>query len=100
MDSLITAGARALAPCCLLWRALLPKLSPGDTSQVTLLSRAFGAKHVDESHRASLRVEIGTLRKLALIASAALMPRRSPAGTLLGTPPRPESPGLGRRRRT
>jgi hypothetical protein len=37
---------------------------PGDASRATLLSRAFGAKHVDESHRARLRVEIGRLRKL------------------------------------
>jgi hypothetical protein len=35
---------------------------PGDESRATLLARAFGAKHVDESHRARLRVEIGRLR--------------------------------------
>ncbi|WDZ79602.1 helix-turn-helix domain-containing protein (plasmid) [Ensifer adhaerens] len=35
---------------------------PGDVSRRTLLARAFGAKHVDESHRARLRVEIGRLR--------------------------------------
>jgi DNA-binding transcriptional ArsR family regulator len=29
-----------------------------------LLTRAFGAKHADESHRARLRVEIGRLRRL------------------------------------
>jgi hypothetical protein len=33
---------------------------PGDV----LLTRAFGAKHADESHRARLRVEIGRLRRL------------------------------------
>ncbi len=35
---------------------------PGDVSRDTLLTRAFRAKHVDESHRARLRVEIGRLR--------------------------------------
>jgi tetratricopeptide (TPR) repeat protein len=37
---------------------------PGDVSRDVLLARAFGAKHVDESHRARLRVEIGRLRGL------------------------------------
>jgi hypothetical protein len=37
---------------------------PGDASRDVLLARAFGAKHVDESHRARLRVEIGRLRRL------------------------------------
>jgi hypothetical protein len=36
---------------------------PGDVSRAALLSRAFRAKHADESHRARLRVEIGRLRK-------------------------------------
>jgi hypothetical protein len=35
---------------------------PGDVPRDVLLSRAFGAKFVDESHRARLRVEIGRLR--------------------------------------
>jgi hypothetical protein len=35
---------------------------PGDVSRAALLVRAFRAKHVDESHRARLRVEIGRLR--------------------------------------
>jgi hypothetical protein len=38
--------------------------SPGDASRATLLSRAFGAKHLDESHRVRLRVEVSRLRKL------------------------------------
>jgi hypothetical protein len=42
----------------------LAEASPGDASRATLLSRAFGAKHVDESHRARLRVEVSRLRKL------------------------------------
>jgi hypothetical protein len=36
---------------------------PGDVAREVLLARAFGARFVDESHRARLRVEIGRLRK-------------------------------------
>jgi hypothetical protein len=36
---------------------------PGDVPRDVLLARAFGARFVDESHRARLRVEIGRLRK-------------------------------------
>ena len=35
---------------------------PADADRATLLVRAFGARHADESHRARLRVEIGRLR--------------------------------------
>lgn len=35
---------------------------PGDVTRDTLVARAFGAKHADESHRARLRVEMGRLR--------------------------------------
>ena len=37
---------------------------PGDVSRDVLLARAFGARLVDESHRARLRVEIGRLRSM------------------------------------
>jgi hypothetical protein len=37
---------------------------PRDLSRDVLVSRAFGAKLADESHRARLRVEIGRLRRL------------------------------------
>jgi hypothetical protein len=37
---------------------------PGDVSRDSLLTRAFGATFVDESHRARLRVEIGRLRRM------------------------------------
>jgi hypothetical protein len=37
---------------------------PGDVARDVLLARAFGAKLVDESHRARLRVEIGRLRRI------------------------------------
>jgi hypothetical protein len=36
---------------------------PNDATRSTLLAQAFGAKYVDESHRARLRVEVGRLRK-------------------------------------
>ncbi|MDQ2079354.1 helix-turn-helix domain-containing protein [Xanthobacteraceae bacterium Astr-EGSB] len=36
---------------------------PGDVPRAVLLARAFRAKHVDESHRARLRVEVGRLRR-------------------------------------
>jgi hypothetical protein len=35
---------------------------PADVPRNTLIARAFGAKRVDESHRARLRVEVGRLR--------------------------------------
>ncbi len=37
---------------------------PGDVPRDLLLAKAFGARLVDESHRARLRVEIGRLRRL------------------------------------
>ncbi|WP_240230081.1 helix-turn-helix domain-containing protein [Devosia lacusdianchii] len=37
---------------------------PADVTRDLLLARAFGARHVDESHRARLRVEIGRLRAM------------------------------------
>jgi len=37
---------------------------PGDVPRDVLLARAFGAKFVDESHRARLRVEVGRLRAM------------------------------------
>src|SRR5262249_4614615 len=36
---------------------------PGDMPRDVLLARAFGARLVDESHRARLRVEVGRLRR-------------------------------------
>jgi DNA-binding transcriptional ArsR family regulator len=37
---------------------------PADVARDVLLARVFGARFVDESHRARLRVEIGRLRRL------------------------------------
>lgn len=50
---------------------------PADASRALLLARAFGARQVDESHRARLRVEIGRLR-------AALKPLAGVAATKQG----------------
>lgn len=41
---------------------LLAQAWPADVSREALISGAFKARHVDESHRARLRVEIGRLR--------------------------------------
>ena len=57
---------------------------PGDVPRDMLLARAFGARFVDESHRARLRVEIGRLRKLLLpiarVSATTLGFRLSPLG--------------------
>jgi hypothetical protein len=43
---------------------------PDDVPRDVLLVRAFGARFVDESHRARLRVEIGRLRRMLLPLTA------------------------------
>jgi len=40
----------------------LAEAAPDDLPRGVLLARAFGARHIDESHRARLRVEVGRLR--------------------------------------
>lgn len=67
---------------------------PHDVSRETLLVRAFGARHADESHRARLRVEIGrlraTLRPLANIVATksgfALKPSHKREAIVLAPP--------------
>jgi len=67
---------------------------PADAARTTLLARAFGARHADESHRARLRVEIGRLRaKLRPVARVsatargfALSPRRAREVVVLARP--------------
>ena len=67
---------------------------PGDVPRSTLLARAFRAKHVDESHRARLRVEVGRLRvELRTLADVsatkqgfALAPRRAREVIVLAPP--------------
>jgi hypothetical protein len=67
---------------------------PGDVPRDLLLARAFGARLVDESHRARLRVEIGRLRrKLQKVADInatkrgfALIPKRGRDVVVLARP--------------
>src|SRR5471030_284234 len=42
----------------------LGEAAPGGLAREVLIARAFGARHVNDSHRARLRVEIGRLRAL------------------------------------
>jgi hypothetical protein len=58
---------------------------PGDVPRGVLITRAFAAKHINESHRARLRVEIGRLRRklrpladvTATMRGFQLVPRRT-----------------------
>ena len=67
---------------------------PGDVPRDVLLARAFGARFVDESHRARLRVEIGRLRRMlrtlagitATKRGFALSPRRTGEVVVLARP--------------
>jgi hypothetical protein len=67
---------------------------PGDAPRGALLARAFGARFIDESHRARLRVEIGRLRaELRAVAEVpatkrgfALEPRRASDVVVLAPP--------------
>jgi DNA-binding winged helix-turn-helix (wHTH) protein len=49
---------------------------PSDVPRDVLLARAFGARFVDESHRARLRVEIGRLRRMLRPLTAITATRR------------------------
>jgi hypothetical protein len=67
---------------------------PEDVPRDTLVARAFGGKHADESHRARLRVEVGrlrtVLRTLADVSATkrgfALAPRRAREVVVLARP--------------
>ncbi len=67
---------------------------PGDVPRDLLLARAFGARFVDESHRARLRVEIGRLRRMlrnvadirATHQGFALVPQRAREVVVLARP--------------
>jgi len=67
---------------------------PADAQRDVLVARAFGAKHVDQSHRARLRVEIGRLRSVlrtlagvtATKRGFTLTPRRARAVVVLARP--------------
>jgi hypothetical protein len=67
---------------------------PGDVRRDVLIARVFRAKHVDESHRARLRVEVGRLRKLLRAVAEVsatkrgfeLVPRSAGEVVVLGRP--------------
>ncbi|MBR0972807.1 MULTISPECIES: helix-turn-helix domain-containing protein [Bradyrhizobium] len=73
---------------------ILAQAWPADVSREALITGAFQARHVDESHRARLRVEIGRLRtKLKPLADVsatrqgfALTPRRTRDVLVLARP--------------
>lgn len=56
-------AALASRPVLFALARALAEAWPGEVPRDQLLARAFGARFVDESHRARLRVEIGRLRK-------------------------------------
>jgi hypothetical protein len=59
-----TVIALASRPVLFALARALGEAWPADVSRDTLVGRAFGAKHADESHRARLRVEMGRLRTM------------------------------------
>jgi hypothetical protein len=76
----------------------LAEVWPGDVTRDALLARAFGARFVDESHRARLRVEVGRLRRMlrtlagvtATKRGFALEPRRAAEVVVLSWPVDPD----------
>jgi len=60
-NTLVSLASR---PVLFLLARTLGEAWPADVARDVLLTRAFGARHADESHRARLRVEIGRLRRL------------------------------------
>jgi hypothetical protein len=89
-----TAVSLARRPVLFALARALGEAWPGDVPRDTLVARAFGAKHADESHRARLRVEAGrlrtVLRKLADVSATkrgfALAPRRACEVVVLARP--------------
>jgi DNA-binding transcriptional ArsR family regulator len=89
-----TAVSFASRPVLFALARALGEAWPGDVPRATLVARAFRAKHVDESHRARLRVEIGrlrsALRSLAGVSATkrgfALAPRRAREIVVLAPP--------------
>jgi hypothetical protein len=60
-DTLVSLARR---PVLFALARALGEAWPGDAPRDVLLARAFGARFVDESHRARLRVEIARLRRV------------------------------------
>ena len=89
-----TVVSLATRPVLFALARALAEAWPGDVSRDTLVARAFGAKHADESHRARLRVEIGrlraVLRRLADVSATkqgfAIKPRHAREVVVLARP--------------
>jgi hypothetical protein len=71
-----TVVSLATRPVLFALARTLSEVWPEDAPRDTLVARAFGARHADESHRARLRVEIGRLRTaLRALAHVKATPR-------------------------
>ena len=89
-----TVVSLARRPVLFALASALGEAWPGDVPRSTLLARAFRAKHVDESHRARLRVEVGRLRRMLRTVAGvgatkqgfALAPRRAREVVVLARP--------------
>ena len=89
-----TVVSLASRPVLFALARVLAEAWPGDVSRDTLLARTFGARVVDESHRARLRVEVGrlraALRSLAGVTATtrgfALVPRGARSVVVLARP--------------
>ncbi|CAN7644677.1 helix-turn-helix domain-containing protein [Pararhizobium sp. LjRoot235] len=89
-----TTVSLATRPVLFALARALAEAWPGDVGRSTLIARAFGGKHVDESHRARLRVEVGRLRAalgtLADVSATkrgfAMKPRRACEVVMLAPP--------------
>lgn len=90
-DTIVQLGRR---PVLFALVRILAQAWPADVSREALMAGAFRARHVDESHRARLRVEIGRLRaKLKPLADVtatkagfALTPRKRREVLVLARP--------------
>ncbi len=97
-----TAISLASRPVLFALARALGEAWPGDVPRDLLLARAFGAKLVDESHRARLRVEVGRLRRVirrlagvtATKRGFALAPRRAREVVVLARPVEDEHAAL------
>ena len=89
-----TAVSLVRRPVLFALARLLAEAWPGDVARDTLVARAFGSKHADETHRARLRVEMGRLRSmlrtLAEVSATrrgfAIAPRRAREVVVLARP--------------
>lgn len=90
-DTIVPLGTR---PVLFALARILAQAWPADVSREALITGAFQARHLDESHRARLRVEIGRLRaKLRPLAEVtatkqgfALTPRKTRQVLVLARP--------------